>query len=230
MPVVRQKWRSERKRLMKVLKKRNLVVLVGDGRCDSPGHSAKYCTYTFIETETGNVVDTIVVPVTEVKNSNAMEKEGFVRLLKGLKKDGVKIDIISTDKHTQIRKLMRVDPDFNIMKHQFDPWHIAKGICKKLNLAAKKKSREALLEWIPSIVNHFWWSVTTCDKNPQLLYEKFASVIYHTVNKHEWGGCKLFKKYEHEPLTIEQQATKNWLKEGSDAHQYFSFISERQKI
>ena len=131
IPVVRQKWNSERKKMIKLLKSRDFIVMVGDGRCDSPGHSAKYCTYTFIETESGNVIDTIVIPVTEVKNSNAMEKEGFVRLLSAMQKEGVKIDIISTDKHTQIRKLMRVDPQFNSIKHQIDPWHVAKSSVKR---------------------------------------------------------------------------------------------------
>lgn len=223
-PVVRKRWSYERKQMIKLLQSRDLIILVGDGRCDSPGHSAKYCTYTFIETATSKVVDTIIIPVTEVKNSNAMEKEGFIRLLNNLQKEGLKIDIISTDKHTQIRKLMRVDPTFKNIKHQFDPWHIAKGICKKLNKAAKKNALKSLLEWVPSIVNHFWWSVSTCNKDPQLLYEKFSSVIYHTVNKHEWGGYKKFKKCEHPPLTKEEAAQKKWLVEGSEAHQYLASL------
>ena len=220
LPVVRQKWNVERKRMVKLLHSRHVVVLVGDGRCDSPGHSAKYCTYTFMETETGNVIDTVVVPVTEVKNSNAMEKEGFLRLLNVLKEKGVKIDIIATDKHTQIRKLMRVDPAFNNIKHQFDPWHIAKNICKKINKASKKKARESLLEWVPSIINHFWWSVTTCNNDHELLYEKLQSLIYHTVNKHSWPGCKKFKQCEHATLSAEEQRGKQWLEEGSEAHKY----------
>lgn len=218
IPVVRRRWKHERRQMIKLLQNRNLVVLVGDGRCDSPGHSAKYCTYTFMETDTGKVIDTVVVPVTEVNNSNAMEKEGFIRLLSALQDKGVKIDIVSTDRHTQIRKLMRTNPQFNAIKHQFDPWHIAKGVCKKLNKAAKKKSRETLLEWVPSIVNHFWWSVNTCNKDPQLLYEKLSSVVFHTINKHKWGGYKKFKKCEHAPLTKEQEKQKKWLVEGSDAH------------
>ena len=46
------------------------------------------------------------------------------------------------DRHPQIRKLMRVDPSFNDIKHQFDPWHAAKGICKSLNKASMKKKQE----------------------------------------------------------------------------------------
>lgn len=63
------------------MKTRRYVLLIGDGRCDSPGHSAKYCTYTMMDAESGKVVDIEVVPVTDVKNSNAMEKEGFSRVL-----------------------------------------------------------------------------------------------------------------------------------------------------
>ena len=43
--------------MLKSLKKQNLVVLTGDGRCDSPGHCAKYCTYTIMDSTTGKIVD-----------------------------------------------------------------------------------------------------------------------------------------------------------------------------
>ena len=39
-------------------------------------------TYTIMETVSGKVVDTVVIPVTDVKNSNAMEKRGFTKVLK----------------------------------------------------------------------------------------------------------------------------------------------------
>ena len=229
VPVVEQKWKVQRRRMVELLKSRDVVILVGDGRCDSPGFSAKYCIYTFMETQTGQVVDTVVIPVIEVANSNAMEKEGFIRILRKLKEEGVIVDIISTDKHVQIKKLMRVDPEFNSIMHQFDPWHIAKNICKKINKASMKKAKQALLQWVPSIVNHFWWSVTSSEKDPDLMYEKFRSIIYHTVNKHEWGGCKYFKKCAHSPLTIEE-ANKNWLVEGSEAHQYLVALVNDKKM
>ena len=49
----------------------------GDGRCDSPGHSAKYGT--LMEDDSGKVVAFSVVQVCEVTSSNSMEKEGFKR-------------------------------------------------------------------------------------------------------------------------------------------------------
>ena len=88
----------------------------------------------------GKVVDTTVVAVTDVKNSNAMEKEGFIRILEWLQKEfSIKIDTISTDRHPQIRKLMNVDPRFKQITHEFDPWHVIKGLGKKLRAAGKKR-------------------------------------------------------------------------------------------
>ena len=60
--------------------------LCGDGRCDSPGHCAKYGTYTIMEENTSKVFDFEVVQVTEVSSSNAMEAEGCNRVLNSLKK------------------------------------------------------------------------------------------------------------------------------------------------
>ena len=57
------------------------INLNGDGRCDSPGHSAKYGTYTLMDNDSGKVVAFRVVQVSEVTSSNAMEKEGFKRCI-----------------------------------------------------------------------------------------------------------------------------------------------------
>lgn len=48
-----------------------------DGRCDSPGHNAKYGTYTLMDSDSAKVVEFKAVQVSEVKSSNAMEIEGF---------------------------------------------------------------------------------------------------------------------------------------------------------
>ena len=40
-----------------------LVVIGGDGRADSPGHSAKYGSYTFVELEKRIVIDVQLVQV-----------------------------------------------------------------------------------------------------------------------------------------------------------------------
>ena len=59
------------------LKEESDVTLLGDGRSDSPGHSAKYGTYTLMDEKTGKIVDTTVVSVTDVI-SNTFNNFTFV--------------------------------------------------------------------------------------------------------------------------------------------------------
>ncbi|XP_078495336.1 uncharacterized protein LOC144750166 [Ciona intestinalis] len=57
-PVVERAWNQEKSRMIECLKSENQpVMLAGDGRCDSPGHNAKYGTYTFLDVKTSKVVD-----------------------------------------------------------------------------------------------------------------------------------------------------------------------------
>ncbi|KAL9958117.1 hypothetical protein ACROYT_G035088 [Oculina patagonica] len=191
-------------------------MLIGDGRCDSPGHSAKYCTYTFIDFQSHKVVDFKVVSVGQVANSNVMEIKGFQDALFTVESQGIEVCVISTDRHSQISKEMRVNhPDKD---HQYDPWHLAKSISKKLGSAANKRGCGELKPWIPSIINHLWWSATTCEGNPELLKEKWCSVIHHVTNRHEWPGNQHYHKCAHEPYTPEAFHRKKWLTPGSAAH------------
>ena len=65
--------------LQELLEKK-AVNLNGNGRCDSPGHNAKYSTYTLMGVDTGKVVGFSVVQVCETTSSNATDKEGFQTL------------------------------------------------------------------------------------------------------------------------------------------------------
>ena len=68
-----------------------------------------------------------------------MEKEGFIRCVENIQSDlKLRIAAVSTDQHVQIKQLMKSDPRFKHILHQFDPWHIAKGISKKMTKASKK--------------------------------------------------------------------------------------------
>ena len=57
------------------------LALSGDGRCDSPGHSATYCTYSLMDMNSNLVLSSNVIKVSESKNSYSMEKDGLVRCL-----------------------------------------------------------------------------------------------------------------------------------------------------
>ena len=103
--------------------------LSGDGRCDSPGHNAKYRTYTMIDQSSDKIVDFEIVQVSEVTSSNAMEREGFKRCMENIQSKGVKVKVVATDRHVSIKsdiKQMYTDVD-----HQFDVWHLAKSVTKK---------------------------------------------------------------------------------------------------
>lgn len=52
-PVIQEAWLKERQSVVDELQSHPDLVLAGDGRCDSPGHCAKYGSYTFMHA-TGN--------------------------------------------------------------------------------------------------------------------------------------------------------------------------------
>ena len=104
------------------------MTLAGDGRCDSPGHSAKYGTYTVLDVKSNKIVDFKVVSVCEVKNSNAMEKKGFIETLNTIEEAGVDVAGVSTDSHPQIKKYMREEQKDK--KQHIDPWHFCKNVQK----------------------------------------------------------------------------------------------------
>ena len=45
------------------------LIVAGDGRCDSPGHSASFCTYSLMDLTTNVGLLIQVVHVSKVKNS-----------------------------------------------------------------------------------------------------------------------------------------------------------------
>ena len=216
-PVVERAWQTEQASVSNELVSRPSNVLVGDGRCDSPGHCAKYCTYTLMDIDTCKVVDFKVVSVSQVANSNVMEIKGFKEVLNSVENQGIRVSVISTDRHPQIRKEMRTNHPDN--EHQFDPWHLAKSISKKLASASNKTGCRDLKPWIPSVINHLWWSATTCVGNAQLLKEKWVSLCHHVTNRHEWPGNQFYHKCAHQPYLPEAARRKKWLKPGSPAHQ-----------
>ena len=54
----------------------------------------------------GIILDFKIIHVKEVKNSQGIEKEGFIRLLNDIQQQ-TEIRAVSTDRHNQIRKVMR---------------------------------------------------------------------------------------------------------------------------
>uniref|UniRef100_A0AAV2KKU9 Reverse transcriptase domain-containing protein n=1 Tax=Knipowitschia caucasica TaxID=637954 RepID=A0AAV2KKU9_KNICA len=120
--------------------------------------TAKYGSYTMMNLKANRVIDIQLVQSNEVGNSVRMEKEGFVRSLTMLEERGVEVQAIVTDRHSGVQKFLREQrPDIS---HYFDPWHMGKGIGKKMEELGKKRGTEDCLVIVPdsAAVSDF----TTC--------------------------------------------------------------------
>ena len=190
--------------------------LLGDGRCDSPGHCAKYGTYTLMNSDTGEIMDFHVSHVSIAGNSQRMELDGLKNLIYEFEANGLEIESLTTDRHKMVRAYLRKEKPY--INHQFDVWHVGKNILKKLLKEAKRKSCRDLAAWIKSIVNHFWWCCASCNGNATEMKEKWLSILFHVCNIHRWKNSTIFKKCEHRRLTKKQQKEKVWLKKGSAAY------------
>ena len=63
-PAINSVWKRSQDLLLKSLKEKgNPLVLAGDGRSDSPGHSAKYGSYSILELTCNKIVDFKLVQV-----------------------------------------------------------------------------------------------------------------------------------------------------------------------
>ncbi|XP_053381540.1 uncharacterized protein LOC123530848 isoform X1 [Mercenaria mercenaria] len=108
-----------------------IITCLGDGRMDSPGHSAQYCTYTLMENDTKDLLCSIIIDkrMTDLKSTN-MEKEGLIRGLRTLRENRVVVKELVTDASTTIAAMMKNQyPDIT---HTFDTWHGAKNFGKKI--------------------------------------------------------------------------------------------------
>ncbi|CAH1243083.1 Hypp7037 [Branchiostoma lanceolatum] len=210
-------WREKLQGIIQTLRNKDEVVLLGDGRMDSPGYCAQYCTYTAIDNDTRAIVALEVVDKRETdKKSTVMEKEGFKRAMTSLLDQGVKVTEVCTDAHPQISALMNPDKGVYGTKgihHSLDVWHGAKNLTKKIVAAGQEKSCTDLKQWTRDVVNHFWW----CCKKAKT-YEEFSAlwrgVLHHVCDEHKWGTGSC----QHEPIVSSEARTKSWLVPGSTAH------------
>ncbi|KAL5019986.1 hypothetical protein ScPMuIL_002878 [Solemya velum] len=97
----------------------------GDGRCDSPEHSAKFGSYSMLELDLKIVIDVQHVQFNEVKSSNHMEKEGLEKSVEHLHQFGLSIETMVTDRHLQVNKWIRKQMPGTT--HYFGVWKVSKG-------------------------------------------------------------------------------------------------------
>ena len=102
-PTVFDFWKQMNVACSNVLGDKELCIL-GDGRSDSPGHCARYCSYVVMESETGAVLDMQIVDKRETKGiSTNMEVYAAEKIIIKLK-DRYKMNEIVTDASSSVAK------------------------------------------------------------------------------------------------------------------------------
>ena len=198
-PTISIEWKEQQTNRISQLKgKDGGLVVAGDGRCDSPGHTAKYGSFTFIEQHLQKVVTLQLVQKNDVKNSAWMEHEGLRRAVGVLLDEGLTIETIVTDRHKQNAAWIRKNlPD---VTHYFDIWHVAKGLSKKIDALSKQKDCEDLSLWKKSICNHVYYCAASSANGDAMV-----------IHSHD---APLYPACDHEPLTTNER---QWLESGSKA-------------
>ena len=215
-PIMNKEYKEQQLSLIDEPKNSGPANLCGDGRSDSPVHNAKYGTYSLLHEESGKIVDFSIVHVSEVSSSYAMEYEGCKRSLDNLLNDNFPVRCLTTDRHVQIAAQLR--KSYPNILHQFDVWHISKSVTKKLTQKAKTKGNEDLKPWIKSISNHLWWTVQTCNEDPEVLVRNWVSIVNHVADQHTWKEGLAQVSCRHHNLTRRERKVTVWLKPGSNAH------------
>lgn len=178
-PAVIHHWKVTQDVNLQQLSQEEKVILGGDMRADSPGHSAKYCSYTMMDLRSNTIVDIQLVQSNEVGGSYHMEKEGLTRSLALLESRDVKLDCIITDRHPQIQKFLRE----RIITHYYNVWHMAKGTSKKLEALSKQKDCEKVKKWMKSINNHIYWTAAISTSGPERI-AKWNAILNHVRDIH----------------------------------------------
>ncbi|XP_075526238.1 uncharacterized protein LOC142557927 [Dermacentor variabilis] len=207
-------WTKHQNLLFEELAGKPLLV-AGDGRADSPGHSAKYGTYSLIDIDRNKVFHVETVQSNETKGSSNMELEGLKRSLTILEANGMVIDVMVTDRHSQIKAFAAKEGTF---EHNYDCWHVAKSLKKKLPAAGKLKKYNDIQPWIKGIINHVYWCAVSSEGRPDLILPKWCSLARHIADAH-CHDDPLYEKCQHD-----QQSKKKWLIEGSPAHEKIKSI------
>ena len=222
VPVVMSYWQQEQEALIEDMLARvdrgKEIKIAGDGQCDSPGFSAKYCTYSLMDQQNGKIVNFNVKQVTECTSSVAMETEAFVECVRFMAEQGIYIDVFSSDRHHGVSAVIKGELREVIGDHQFDIFHITKSFQKDSARKAKGKDCQSLKDWAQALNLHLWRACATCDGNAEILIEKFKASIFHASGRHKFPHFRHFQRCAH-PIPLPPDQPRMYMEEGSAAHE-----------
>ncbi|KAK0142690.1 hypothetical protein N1851_019380 [Merluccius polli] len=210
---IKQFWEEKRREVVPRITPKPSIVVLGDGRMDSPGFSAQYCTYSVMENDSKEIISIKSVDKRETaRNSVIMEKEAFIRTFTELRQEVENLSEICTDAHSQIAALFTkgIYKSWGV-RHTLDMWHGSKNLGKKIHKAGQQKGCSILLIWSKDICNHFWFCCKMAATYDEF-FDMWAGILHHVTGVHEWalGAC------HHGPLS--ENRDKDWIQKGSVAH------------
>ncbi|KAK3735909.1 hypothetical protein QZH41_010201, partial [Actinostola sp. cb2023] len=213
IPTIVTFWRSYQSKIEESLRGKE-VVLAGDGRHDSMGHCAKFCTYSIFCCTIGLIVHIDLVQANEAGSSTAMELLGVKRAFAHLLATDMVIKSFISDRHGSITKWMKTELPIqcrslgkSVINHFFDLWHVAKKIKKIFLKLGKETGCELIGRWSKACISHFYWSIrSTQELLGKVKVAKFHSFLSHVLNKHDNLPNRLFNACGHGPI----QTPKVW--------------------
>jgi len=224
-PTVYRVWKGEQdSQLNRLSSMSGKPEVGGDGRADSPGHSAKYGSYTTIELRINKIIDLQLVQSNEVGGSYHMELAGLERSVAFLAEKGLTPGIMVTDRHPSVQKWVRENlPDTT---QYYDVWHVAKGLTKKLESLAKQRDCLLIREWIRGISNHLYWcAASSAGQSGDVIAAKWLSIVRHIQNIHD-GHSDLFPTCAHAELDYERK----WFKPHTLAFEKLSTLLTNTRL
>ena len=156
-----------------------------------------------MDSSTGLIVHSELVDKSlEDCSSSMLETVGCDRAVRYVTEQ-LPMKLLATDRNPSVAKLLR--QSYPEIQHQYDPWHISKSVAKRIHNASKVKGNEILDLWLRSILNHLWWSSSTCNGDEDLLSEKWTSILHHITNQHSWSTGTKFHACEHSYLDLREK-------------------------
>ncbi|CAL9691207.1 unnamed protein product [Knipowitschia caucasica] len=214
---IKEVYNQQRNGIINQLQKRSVVAL-GDGRMDSPGFNAQYCTYTTMDNDSKEIICVVNMDKRQTaRNSVVMEREAFIHTFDTLCQE-VQLSEFCTDAHVQISALFNKGKykDSGV-RHSFDMWHGAKNLSKKIHAVGQLKDCTILHHWNRDICNHFWYCCKMAD-DYDTFFDMWTGILHHVTGEHSWvfGACK------HNPLI--ESSDKPLIQRESIAHQKLSEV------
>ncbi|CAN7948784.1 unnamed protein product, partial [Ixodes hexagonus] len=220
-PAIGRVWSQDQAALLEEARA-NPLRLAGDGRADSPGFSAKFGTYSVLDLETTRIIDLELVQSNEVGGSGRMELEGLKRSLSFLEAKGTTVELLITDRHVQGKAFMKKEkPD---IRHEFDVWHVSKGVKKELLAAMRSPTCAELALWSRPVQNHLCWAAASSEGNPDLIVPKWLSVLNHVRDIHNHRDSR-FSSCAHGELE-----PRDWLLDDSLAFEKLEAIVTKRYL